>query len=322
MKGFLIRLVVLGFVLWVFSAPAGAAIVDRIVAVVNDEVITQSDLDEELDVLRQRVSGTYKGQDVERLLAEARPTLLNRMIDRLLVGQEARKSGIVVKDEEVNETIRDVLAHRKTRMEDFIASLSREGKNLDQYKREVREHLLKSRLVQREIRSKIMVTEEEIGAYYRKHRDDYEGAEAVRLKQILLPVPGGADEGRAAAVRQEAEAILQRLREGEAFELLAARYSKGPAAATGGDVGFVEKGMMLPEVESVAFRMAIRETSGVISSPVGFHIIQVVDKRGAGLKPIETVREEIRRKIEEEKSDKRYEEWIGELRKKTHIEIR
>jgi len=303
------------------SAPAGAAVVDRIVAVVNDEVITLSDLNEELDVIRQRTAVTYKGQDIERLLAEARPHVLNRMVERLLIGQEARKSGIVLKDEEVNEAIRDGLAQRKMRMEDLIASLAKEGATLEEYRRELRDHLMKTKLVRREIRSKIMISDEEIGAYYQKHRDDYEGRETVRIQQILLPIPKNADEGQIRTIRQEAEAIRQRLREGEAFELLAGRYSQGPAAASG-DIGFVEKGVMLPEVEAVAFNLKIGEISDVISSPVGFHIIRVTDKRGAGLKPIEAVREEIRRKIEDEKADKRYESWIEDLRKKSHIEIR
>ncbi|MDX9822501.1 MAG: peptidylprolyl isomerase [Syntrophales bacterium] len=303
------------------SAPAGAAVVDRIVAVVNDEVITFSDLNEELDVIRQRTAATYKGQDIERLLAEARPHVLNRMVDRLLIGQEARKSGIVLKDEEVNEAIRDGLAQRKMRIEDLIASLAKEGVTLEEYRRELRDHLMKTKLVRREIRSKIMISDDEIGAYYQKHRDDYEGRETVRIQQILLPMPKNADEGQIRTIRQEAEAIRQRLKEGEAFELLAGRYSQGPAAA-GGDIGFVEKGVMLPEVEAVAFNLKIGEISDVISSPVGFHIIRVTDKRGAGLKPIEAVREEIRRKIEDEKADKRYESWIEDLRKKSHIEIR
>lgn len=307
---------------WALSVPAGADVVDRIVAVVNDEVITLSDLNEELDTVRQRMAVVYKEQDVERLLAETRPTMLNRMVERLLIGQEARKSGITAKDEEVNDAIRDGLQQRKMRLEDLVASLAKEGTTLEEYKKELRDHLIKTKLIRREIRSKIMITDEEIGAYYQKHREDYEGKEAVRIKLILLPVPKDADEGQVRTIRQEAEAILQRLREGEIFEVLAGRYSKGPAAGAGGDIGFVEKGVMLPEVETVAFGLKVNETSGVISSPAGFYIIRVTDKRGAGLKPIETVREEIRRKIENEKADKRYDEWIADLRKKSHIEIR
>ena len=104
--------------------------------------------------------------------------------------------------------------------------------------------------------------------------------------------------------------------------MVAAQLAQGHAAATAGDLGFLERGSMLPAVESVAFSLKKDEISNVIESPVGLHIIQAVDRRGAGIKPIETVREEIKAKLEEEKIDKKYEEWIKELRKKSLIEIR
>ncbi|MHB8772259.1 MAG: peptidylprolyl isomerase, partial [Syntrophales bacterium] len=91
---------------------------------------------------------------------------------------------------------------------------------------------------------------------------------------------------------------------------------------TGGDVGFVEKGMMLPEVEDVAFSLPLNQISPVIESPVGFHIVRVIDRRGEGLKSIESVRDEIREKLEMEKVEKKFEEWLAALRGKSHIEIK
>jgi parvulin-like peptidyl-prolyl isomerase len=117
-------------------------------------------------------------------------------------------------------------------------------------------------------------------------------------------------------------AIHKRLQNGEPFDALAAQYSQEPAAAAGGDIGYIEKGSMLPVVDSVAFSLKKDEISEVIESPLGFHIIKVVDKRGAGIKPIASVREEIKTKIEQEKMDKKYEEWIKDLRSKAIIEIR
>jgi parvulin-like peptidyl-prolyl isomerase len=178
------------------------------------------------------------------------------------------------------------------------------------------------RLLRREIKSKIAVTDEEIGEYYRKNREAYEGKEAVQIKQILVLFPKGADVKTKAKLREEMDAIHKRLLNGEPFDLLAAQFSREPAAATVGDLGFFEKGSMLPAVESVAFSLKKDEISKVIESPVGLHIIQAVDRRGAGIKPIESVREEIKAKLEEEKTDKKYEEWIKELRKKSLIEIK
>jgi parvulin-like peptidyl-prolyl isomerase len=119
-----------------------------------------------------------------------------------------------------------------------------------------------------------------------------------------------------------AEAIRRRLLAGESFDLLAAKYSQGPAAASGGDVGFIEKGMVLPEIEEAAFSLPIDQISPVIESSSGFHIIQVIDRRGGGIKSIESVREEIREKLDQEKIVKKFEEWLDLLRQKSHIEIK
>ena len=155
-----------------------------------------------------------------------------------------------------------------------------------------------------------------------KHREDYEGKESVRIKQILLMLPKDEDPAVKEKLRADAEAIHKRLMNGESFEQLSAKYSQGPAAAAGGDIGYIEKGIIHSEVEDVAFSLPLNQISGVIESSVGFHIIQVVDRRGAGLKAIESVREEIREKIDREKMEKKYGEWMEELRKKSHIEIK
>jgi parvulin-like peptidyl-prolyl isomerase len=177
-------------------------------------------------------------------------------------------------------------------------------------------------LLRRELKTKIIVSDDEIGENYVKHRDEYEGAEAVRIKQILILLPQSADRTVTARLRMDAESIHKRLIDGESFDLLAAQFSQGPSAATGGDIGFLEKGTMLPEVDAVAFRLAKDEISGIIVSPVGFHIIKVMDRRGSGVKPIAIIREEIKAKLEEEKMEKSYEEWMVDLHKRSHIEIR
>lgn len=248
--------------------------------------------------------------------------LLKKMIDNILIGQEAKKSGIAINDNEVIETINDMLSRRKIKMEDLQSELAKENSSMEAYRKEVKEHLLRMRLLKREIRSRITVSEEEIGDYYLKHREAYEGKEAVRIKQILILYPNNPDEKIKANLRKQIDAVHKRLLNGEPFEQLAVQYSQGPGAAAGGDIGFIEKGTILPSLETVAFRLKMDEISEVIESPVGFHIIKAVDKRGAGIKPINSVRDEIKAKIEDEKSDKKYDEWIQELRSKSLIEIK
>jgi len=306
------------------SMPVGADIVDKIVAVVNEEVITLSGFKAAFEPYRKNIEENYKGNDKEAVLKQARETLLQSLINNMLIEQEAKKTGvgIVVKDEEVMEVIKDMLAKNKSTMDDFLKNLAREGNSLESVKKDIRNQIIRMRLLRREIKAKIVVSDEEIGEYYNKNRQNYEGKEAVRVKQILLLLPPKTNKAMRMKVKDQTNNLRKRIKNGEPFELLAVKYSQGPEAKQGGDVGYIERGVIIPEVEVIAFKLPIGQVSEVIESSIGFHIIMVVDKRGAGLKPIVAVREEIKAKIEDEKLDKRYDEWITSIRKKSHIEIR
>jgi parvulin-like peptidyl-prolyl isomerase len=304
------------------STAVQAAVADRIVAVVNDEIITLSEWNNAFEPYQERFEASYQGPDREKARAETKLLLLNRMIDKLLMEQESRKTGIAVRNEEVTDAIMDMQKQRKISPDEFRKALEREGITPDAYRRDIRDQLMRMKLIRRDIKSRVAVTDEEIGEYYRKHREDYEGKESVRIKQILLILPKEEDPDMKEKLRADAEAIHKRLMNGESFESLSAKYSQGPEAASGGDIGYIEKGIIHSEVEDAAFSLPLNQISGVIESPVGFHIIQVIDRRGAGLKAIEGVREEIREKIDREKMEKKYGEWLEELRKKSHIEIK
>ncbi len=298
-----------------------AKMVDRIVAVVNDEIITLSELNTSFEPFRRGIEGAYRGKDREFAIADARNIFLNKLIDTALINQEAKKSGLSVKDEEVMAAITDIRKRRNLSEEEMTKELAAGGLSWEDYKKELRQQLTKMKLIRREIKTKVMVTNEEIGEYYRKHRQDYEGREAVRAKQIFFPFPGGISENAKAQLRKNVEDIRERLKKGEPFDLLAAKFSQGSAAVSG-DLGFIEKGMVHPEVENAAFGMELGEISGVIQSRVGFHIIMVTDKKGGGVRPIESVREEIQMRIEEQKLEKKFEEWMEQLRKRAHIEVK
>jgi parvulin-like peptidyl-prolyl isomerase len=298
--------------------PVGAEVVDKIIAVVNDEIITLAEFNTAFDPYLKNIEDNYKGKDKEALINQSKEAFLKRLVDNLLIEQEAKKAGksIVIKDEEVMDVVRDMIAKRKSNMEEFKKNLAREGTSLESLKKDIRSQMVRMRLLRWEIKSKVMVSDEEIGEYYT------EGKEAVRLKQIFLAIPAKADKKTKAKIKEEAEQLRKRVLAGEPFELLAVKYSQGPGAAQGGDIGFIEKGTIIVAVDSVAFNLPMEQVSEVIESSIGFHIIKVVDKKGAGLKPIATVREEIKTKIEDEKLEKKYEEWITSVRKKSFIEIK
>ena len=317
-----IVLILLGVLL--LCAPVCAEVVDKIIAVVNDEIITLYDFNTAFEPYRKNIENTYKGTDKESVMKETKEAFVQRLIDNILMEQEAKKSGagIIVKDEEVMAVLQDVLTKQKISLQEYLKNLAREGNSLESVKKEIRGQMMRARLLRREVKSKILVSDEEIGAYYNKNRQDYEGKETVRVKQLLLLLPPNANETIKAKMKNQALQLHKRVMDGESFDLLALNYSQGPAAAQGGDVGFIGRGTIIPEVEAAAFSLPVGQVSEVIESSVGFHIIQVVDKKGAGLKPLAAVREEIKTKIEDEKLDKKFDEWMASVRAKSHIEMK
>jgi len=318
----IIKALLAGMAAVFLSAAVQAAVADRIVAVVNDEIVTLSELNKAFEPYQEKFETSFKGADREKARAETKLIILNRMIDNLLMEQVSRKTGIEVRDEEVTDAIKDMQQRRKISPGEFQKALEREGITPDAYRRDIRDQIIRMKLIRRDIKSRVAVTDEEIGEYYSKHREDYEGKESVRIRQILLILPRNADTAVKEKLQADAEAIHKRLMNGEPFEALSAKYSQGPEAASGGDVGYIDRGMIHSEVEDVAFSLPLNRISGVIESSVGFHIIQVIDRRGAGLMAIESAREEIREKIDRQKMEKKYGEWMEELRKKSHIEIK
>ena len=308
------------FLLIAATTPSWGEIVDRVIAVVNDDVITQYELENTVELILKRYGQSIPPGDRERLAAEARKALLDRLIDDLLLRQEAKRLGITIRDEEVNLTIQDSLKRRKMTTEELQQALIKEGSSYDKYRESTRSDLIKMRIIQREIRPRVSVTNEEIGSFYQEHRGEYEGKLRVRLLMIALPVPGDNP-----VVKEEqrikAQTALQRIRAGEPFEALANEFTPGPAR-TGGDIGYVEKGSINPAIEEVAFSLKPGEISDVIETPQGFFIIRALDRRGGGSLTAKATREDVEERIFRDKVEKKFAEWTVEKRQKAHIEIR
>ena len=308
------------FLLIAATTPSWGEIVDRVIAVVNDDVITQYELENTVELILKRYGQSIPPGDRERLAAEARKALLDRLIDDLLLRQEAKRLGITIRDEEVNLTIQDSLKRRKMTTEELQQALIKEGSSYDKYRESTRSDLIKMRIIQREIRPRVSVTNEEIGSFYQEHRGEYEGKLRVRLLMIALPVPGDNP-----VVKEEqrikAQTALQRIRAGEPFEALANEFTPGPAR-TGGDIGYVEKGSINPAIEEVAFSLKPGEISDVIETPQGFFIIRALDRRGGGSLTAKATREDVEERIYRDKVEKKFAEWTVEKRQKAHIEIR
>ncbi len=291
------------------SLPAGAADVrDRIVAVVNTEIIALSELEEEVAEVTLQAQKRFGGVELDQRLRQIDYMGLNRMIERKLQLQIAKRRGIKISDEEVK---------------DAVVRLRRVGETPNENDpREVgiiRDQLTAMRLVNQQVRSGLIVSDEEVLRFYQQHRDRFMLPPEVRISQILIALNPGSE---MLAVREKAQQVFALLKKGERFEELAARYSDGPEGRRGGSLGYIRPGDMLPQIQKAIEQLAPGSVTEPLASPIGMHIIRIDDRKPPQFRPYEEVKEDIRNVVYQLKTEEAYLEWIKEQKDKSYIEIR
>jgi peptidyl-prolyl cis-trans isomerase SurA len=309
-----------GFLL--FSPNLSGEVVDRIAAVVNGDVITLSEVEQMGGPLFDQVRKTSTAAEQEEKLKKARVEILEHLIESKLLEGEMKKRKIEVPDRDVDAAINEVLKNSGFSESELRKVLAREGMTYAAYRQKVRDELGKMRLVSREIRSKIVIEEDELRKYYLQNQEKFTDPLEVKIQQIFFPLPPDAPKGEAAAVEDEARAVLEKARKGEDFTDLAKKYSKGPEADEGGLLGWFKHKELMPELEEPGFRLKIGEVSELIRSTAGFHIIRVLERKGGEPRPFAEVQYKIRDEMSRDEAEKKFQEWVKELRAKAYIEIK
>lgn len=275
----------------------------RSVAVVNGEAITLDEFQEALDGVRSAGKGFFV--DKERANSLKRD-LLERLIDTRLLLQEANRKRIVV-DPKVAEASLD-LARQEYPPGGLEEELLKKGKTVESFLRETGSSLLLRKLLQREVVDRIAVSREEMEKYYREHGDQFRKPEEVRVRQIVT------------RTEEEAENLRKMIMRGASFEELARKHSLGPEAKEGGDLGYFPRGRMPPAIEEACFKLWSSHVSRVASSPYGFHLFELIDRRPARELSLEEARPEIERKLVDEKTREAETYYIRSLREKASIQ--
>lgn len=295
-----------------------AEVVDKILVVVNDEVITQGDLDRILYPIYMQYRDLYSNEELAAKLDEVRRNVLERMIQDKLLLCEARKINIEAEKSEVDEKISE-LKKRFTTTQEFKETLESENITLGELEKKYTERIMIDKLVDLEIRRRVAFSPSEILAYYEAHKKDFEEPEKVKLETILIRFNDGRSEEEA---RSLAEGILMRLQEGGGFSLLAKEYSDGPYRDSGGDMGWVKKGELMETIDSLVFDLDKGEISGVLETNLGFHIFKVEDKTPENVPEFQQVKNKIEQIIFNKKFEEKFGHWLEELKKNAYIAFR
>ncbi len=182
--------------------------------------------------------------------------------------------------------------------------------------------VLAREFINRNLEGKVSVSDEEIKKYYEAHKDEFKAEESVKASHILIRVPEGADEKAWKEAKKKAEMIRKKLLKGEDFAKLAKEYSEDPGSKNrGGDLGYFSKGRMIPEFEKAAFSLKKGEISEPVKTSFGYHIIKVEDKKAAGQLSLDEVKDEIRKRLLQEKEQRLQQDVIAGLKKKYKVEV-
>ena len=302
------------------SAPA--AVVSRITAVVNDEVITSFAVEKEKAAILKDAERQQPPID-DAARAKLDETALNRLIDRKLVEQKIRELDIRIGEEEVRQAIEDVKRQNKLSQEALVAALANQGLSFDQYKAQIREQLERLRLVSQEVRAKIQVGEREMREYYEANRGKFGAEDNFRARNIFFRLEEKMPADQVKKVMTTAMTVLHEARSGKDFAELARQYSDDPAAKkNGGDLGTFRKGDILPEFEESLVRMQPGEVSDLIYTATGLHILKLEERTPGTPRPFDQVQGEIEDILYRKKSEDRFNQWVADLRKGAAIEIK
>lgn len=284
---------------------SGSVVMDRVVAVVNDEIITLSDLQRE------------EAQNKKNELKKDERLTLEDMIDKKLQMAAAKRGGMEVTDKDLADAIEEIKKKNNMDGKEFETAIAKEGLTLEQYKIELREQMTLSRVFNKYVRTNVTMDEAEAKTFYDDHRKNYVLPEEIRMRQIFLPANGK----NSAAVKEQAERIYARAKKGDDFIELVHEVSKGVTASQDGDLGFIQREQVIPAISAAIKSLKPGEISAPFLNGGGYNIILVEEIR-TPTKPFEKVKDEIMNTLYQQKMENTYRTWLQSLRGDSHIENR
>jgi peptidyl-prolyl cis-trans isomerase SurA len=296
--------------------------VDRIVAEVNDDVITLYELNLVMAPYIERIKAMNRPLGEERrMLSDARERLLKQMIDQKLTDQEVERLEISVSDETVDRTIEGLKRDSQVNDAQLRRQLEQEGITYEEYRKQVRDQILRGRLVNREVKSKIVVTDEDIEACFIENKEEYCGDVKYHIRHIILAVPPFSSDEEKQAVLDRMDAILSLLDNGEPFIEVAKSYSESPLKEEGGDLGKFELKDLSPPIRRALEGLKPGEYSPIVDTDQGFQIFYLEAIEEGDAEALENARAEIENRLYNEIVNEKFSEWLTELRERSHIKV-
>ena len=288
------------------------------VAVVNGVTINKDTYERELDFfIRRAAPGGQQIPDVQ--MAQMKNEVLESLIDRELLYQESKKKGIQVKSEAVSNQFQQIQSRYPSKAE-FKKLLTNMGLTEADVQAQIERGMAIQQLIDQEVTEKIKVSDEETKAFYDENPQLFQQPEQVKASHILIKVQADAPADQKAEARKKIEAVHKKVKKGEDFAALAKTYSEGPSGPKGGELGYFRRGQMVKPFEEAAFSLQPNETSGIVETQFGYHLIRVSDKKPAKKMTYAEVKDRLSEHLKNQKRDSEANTYIETLRKDAKIE--
>jgi len=293
---------------------------NRVVAIVNDDVITLYELNQKIRLVTGTTAEQLREKNEEEYL-EARRKILQFMIDEKCAQEKIQEMGIKIPPERIDGRIEMIKKRNRWTHEDLLAVLKQEGITIEEFREKIKTDLERAELINYQVKSKIIIRDEQITQYYEEHKKDFSTEETVHLAGIFLIQRNPKDEQESLRLKAKGEEILARIKNGEDFAALSKKFSQGPGADEGGDLGRFKVDQLDPELKKAVAGIEEGGVTDLIIKPNGIQILKLIKRQKAEAHPLEEVREDIYTTLYQQEVNRRYEAWIQELRKETYTKI-
>ena len=305
------------------GTPAGGdEIVDRIVAVVNDDIITYLEVQEEMAPYEAQIKAVgYDPEKEQQMLYRVRNDVVKKLVDQKITDQEIKRYKINVSDEDVDNNIEQIKESKLWTDEEFRDALEREGMTYESYREKLKEQAMRARLLNTAVMSKIEITKEDVAAYYASNIEKYQGEVSYHLRNIIMRVPTGAGTDEKRAVLKKMEKVQGSLGQGTSFESLSLQYSESSLAENGGDLGILAHKNFSSQLKEALDGLSIGEYTAILDTDQGYQIFYIENILKENKTSLEDAYREIEDTLFKELSEKAFKDWLEALREASHIKV-
>src|SRR5580693_1735520 len=299
--------------------------VEEIIARVNNEIITRSELDHAKETAAEEVEEDCKGkctpEEQNTRIAEHQATALKDLIDQSLLVQRGKDMGLSVETDVIKRLDSIRIQNNLTSMEDLEKAVTSHGLNWEDFKDNIRKSILQQKVISQEVGSKVSISKEDVQKYYDDHKSEFVRPEQVALREIEVSTEGKKD-SELPDLKKKAETALKRVKDGEDFGEIAKRFSDGSTAKQGGFLGVYKRGELSKELEDTVFKMKKNDLTDVLDTKQGYLVLQVLEHYDEGQQSLSKVENEIMDKMYSTRMEPKLKEYLKTLREQSYVVIK